>query len=362
MSIEKNTSFLLMSIIGSPFVNNVSQMGDCKDIDYEKLYAYAWENRVELLFLRALEKKHLLKGFEDRKEILEKRSFFTRKVAADASKALQASNVDHIVFKSIKPFPATPNDVDIVCLGNKKEYQKGLNAFYNAGFKFIEKAPMQTVLYHPLGEGKVGPKKKGGTWYIDFYRGVATDYYEYINKESLSKYRIERDVEGQKTILLTPEPELAIVLFHNVFPEKTCHLEHLYLCLFALIDSSFDLNKFIQFSEDNCLERGIKANLTVFEALHKKVFGVVPEPIEMLLDRWGRNKSIQDGLSSVNYNMKYIFSGAEFWKVFFSKQREAYSRKSLIRQCVYMLNPVCFLDTLRSALVRTFSKDNYGHE
>jgi len=359
---QENLTFELIKIIGTPFLRNENKKDIPQSADFKKLFDYAWENRVELLYLHSLEGSGYLEGFEEKKKNLEERSLLTRKIASDVSRVLQKAGVEHIVYKTIKPFPATPNDTDVVCLGDEKVYQKGLQALTKQGYGVLAEAPMQILMYHPLGEGKVGGKKKGGTWYVDYYRGVAVDYFEYINKKSYLKYHIEREIEGRKTILLAPEPELAIILFHNIFPEKTCHLEQFYLCLFALSSPSFNLDLFIRFTEENFLERGVQANLTIFETLHQIAFGFTPRPLKILLDQWGYNETIQRELSLRNYKMQFIFSGLEFWKVFLSKLRDPYSRKSLNKQFIHMLKPKQFIDVMKAVWTRTFSKDIYGHK
>lgn len=352
----------LIKLIGSPFAGTPASWRPAKEDDLHILYDLAFENRVELLYLQALERYGLLQGFESKKMEMEKRCTTTRKIAAETSSFLAKAGVRHAVFKSIKPYPATPNDTDIVCLGNEEEYQKGLRALTDAGYGIQGRAPMQTLMYHPTGEGKVDKKKKGGTYYVDLYRGVAVDFYEYVNKKSLEDHVINRVVEGIDTVLLSAEPELAIVMFHNVFPEKTFHLEHFYLCLYGMVNPDFNLDKFVEYTERNAMTRAVLCNLTVIEILHKEAFGNVPEKITFLLERWGREISVADSLRKNGYHTTFIFSALVFWSVFFSKFGDPFSRRSILRQCSHMLNPIFFWDVLTSAWRRTFGKDIYQHK
>lgn len=358
----KNLTLDLIRIIGSPFHKYEGRESLFVNQDLTALYDLAFENRVELIFLHALKNNNLLKGFEDKLMEMEKRCVTTRKIAARTSRILTEAGVKHAIFKSIKPYPATPNDTDVVCFGNEREYQKGLKALTDAKYVIQAYAPMQTLLYHPWGEGKVGLGKKGGTYYVDFYRGVAVDYYEYVNKSALSTYCIERDVEGVKAVLLSAEPELAIVMFHNVFPEKTFQLEHFYLCLYGMANPEFNINSFIDFSERNAMVTAVRSNLTIIELLHEEVFGNVPDTVKMLLDRWGREKSIIETLKNNHYRITFIFPASLFWKIFLYKQKDPFSRRSLVRQLFHMMNPIFFWDTLRSAWKRTFEKDHYVHQ
>lgn len=359
---HQNNTLTLVKMIGSPFAPSEAGWAPYADLDYKKLYDLAFENRVELLYLKTLEKFGLLEGFKDKKNIMELRCTTTRKIAAMTSRILTEAGVNHVVFKSIKPYPATPNDTDIVCLGDEKEYQKGLSTLTDAKYVIQAHAPLQTLLYHPWGEGKVGSGKKGGTYYIDFYRGIGFDYYEYVNKTILPPYCEKRIIENENTVLLSAEPELAIVMFHNVFPEKTFQLEHFYLCLHGMANPEFDMRRFVDFTEKNFLTSAVRSNLTIIEMLHKQVFEIVPEDIEMLLNKWGREESVIKSFRINNYHTTYMFPAFLFWRVFLSKQRDPFSRRSLLRQGIHMMNPVFFRDALKSAWRRTFEKDIYEHQ
>lgn len=360
--LKHDNTLTLIKMIGSPFANQYDNQRPSVDIDINSLYDLAFENRVELLFLKSLERFGLLESLQDKKREMEIRCSTTRKIAALTSSLLSEAHIEHVVFKSIKPYPATPNDTDIVCLGDEKEYQRGLKALTDAEYTIQARAPMQTLLYHPWGEGKVGEGKKGGTYYIDLYRGVAVDYYEYVSKANLARYCVEREIEDKKVVLLLAEPELSIVMFHNVFPEKTFQLEHFYLCLYGIANPDFDLSRFIEFTETNSMTMAVRCNLTLIELLHEVVFGTVPHMVSYLLDRWGREESIVDSLKRNNYHTTFIFSASVFWRVFLSKQKDPFSRRSLMRQGFHMLNPAFFWDALTSAWTRTFEKDIYGHQ
>ena len=104
----------------------------------------------------------------------------------------------YAIFKSLKPYPATPNDTDVIIFGNRAEFEGVLEHLYSKGFLFHEWAPMQTTLIHPDGKGKTGKGKKGGTYYIDFYSDISTDYFLYIDKRSLIPYLVTKTINGKE--------------------------------------------------------------------------------------------------------------------------------------------------------------------
>lgn len=351
----------LLQIIGSPYAGPVSSFDSSREY-LDQLFDLAFENRVELLFLDALKKRNLLTGFEERYGQLQKRAALTLDVIARAGAILSSSGIPYAVFKSIKPYPATPNDTDIICMGNKEVYRKAYDIFLRNGYQEHGVAPLQINIYDPRGEGKIGPGKKGGTYYIDFYQDIATDYFVYINKTKLESFVREQEVNGSLVRVLSAEPELAIVMYHNVFPEKTFHLEHFYLPLYRYADPVFDLEAFSSFVEANRLTMAVRANLSLIETLHNAAFGFVPPPVQALLDRWDRQTSETKKMTMEGLCVPYYFTVRLFWSTFFAKLPDTTSQLSLINQAYHMLNPKFFKDVLRMVYRRTFGHEKYKHD
>jgi hypothetical protein len=351
----------LLQIIGSPFASSLNSI----DFSYDhikKLFELAFENRVELLFLDALNKLNKINGLEEKYKKLRARHEMTLSVIAKAGYHLGASNIPYAVFKSIKPYPATPNDTDILCLGNKEAYKKGMDSFINAGYKEHGIAPLQVNIYDPRGKGKIGPGKKGGIYYIDFYREVAADYFVYVNKKKLIPFIREQEIEGVKVKVLAQEPELAIVMFHNVFPEKTFHLEHFYLPLYRFSDPSFNINIFSRFVEENQLKIAVRANLSLIAVLHKRAFGYVPASVSALLEKWSEEKRETKKIYKNGISVPYYFTPAIFWRVAFYKLRDVRSIRSIFNQVFHMLNPKFSVDVVRIVFRRTFGYEKYKHD
>lgn len=351
----------LMKIIGTPGIPGNPKL--CTRKNVERYFDLAFENRVELLFLKAIRASAVWSDeWQEKYESLCNRSSLTEDVGIDCSQVLQSGNVKHVIFKSFKPYPATPNDTDVVCLGGEDEYRHGLNVLLKAGYKVIGEAPMQTLMYHPSGEGKVSGKKAGGTYYIDFYRGVAVDYYEYLNKADLEPEMLVRQRKGKTVYECRPELELAVVLFHNVFPERTFQLEHFYLTMYAFAKDEFSFEHLVRTSRNSKLERALRYNLSIVDALHRKAYGKEHEGLGYVLKQVGFSKSVKSRLVKSNFALTFNFSGLHFWLTFLSKLRDPHSRKALRTQIWHMKNPKFFMEAFKAAYVRTFHKDIYEHQ
>jgi len=64
----------------------------------------------------------------------------TLQVAAGISKALQEGGFRHVIFKSIRPFPFTPNDTDILMLEPSSRYSEATDYLldYGAGARWVD--------------------------------------------------------------------------------------------------------------------------------------------------------------------------------------------------------------------------------
>ena len=105
---------------------------------------------------------------------------------------------------------------------------------------------MQITICDPNGKGKTGKGKKGGTYYIDLYSEISTDYFSYLNKRKLIDHITTINLDGTYVKTLTKEIELSIIMFHNVFPERTFQLEHFYIPLYYFKSKSFNYNVFVK--------------------------------------------------------------------------------------------------------------------
>ena len=354
-------TYELIKIIGSPFVKKIPE------VDQETLtrvYDQAFADRVALLYLTLHRKgKSWNPHLEKEYQALHTRRKNTLRVIGDIGESLNRHGInDYAIFKSLKPYPATPNDTDVIVFGNRNKFTSALDTLYDKNYLFHEWAPMQTTLIHPDGRGKTGKGKKGGTWYVDMYSDISTDYFLYIDKRSLAPYVETRLVDGRPVRNVRKEIELAIILFHNVFPERTFQLEHFYMPLYHLAEKDFDVNIMLRFARDQKLVRALSCNLTLVAYIHKKIFGFVPDRIESILGRIGRNRTELGRFIKQGEVTPYMISPRTFWQTFLDKTHDPAAFKSLILQGLHMLNPIFFVDVMQSLYNRFSERGTYHLE
>ncbi|MBN1567876.1 MAG: hypothetical protein JXA73_08505 [Acidobacteria bacterium] len=357
----QQTAIDLICMIGSPFYT-----GDLVPVSDQKLievFNEAFKNRVALLLLSKHRKDGWDPWLEDQYNKFKEREATTRIVARDVGLALNdvAAN-EFVVFKSIKPFPATPNDTDVLFFGKKSEYERAYDWLIKKGYRFHEWAPMQRTVYDPRGVGQIGKGKKGGTYYIDFYEDIATDYFSYMNKNRLREFVVAREIEGGVIPLLRPEPELAIVLFHSVFPERTYQLEHFYLPLYVLAAADFDLETFFRVVRNNGMKTAVSSSLGITQELHQRALGVRVARIDEILGTLGPYNRDLRNFRVHAFKTPYMFSVITFIKAFAEKLKDPYSCRSLGRQLIKMFDPRFAWDVFTSLKNRLSERGVYHQE
>lgn len=352
---------LFFELVGSPFV--VREPRRFSDEELLAAYDQAFPNRIALLYLSLHRRAGWDPRLEEKYQALKTREERTFAVIARLAEQLNRWDPDkYVVFKSIKPYPATPNDTDVICLGDDADYEAMYQHLLAAGYHFHEWAPQQRTVYDAEGEGKVGLGKKGGTYYIDLYTEISTDYFSYMNKRRFRPFVVEGRVNGVPVKLLRPEPELAVVMFHSVFPERTFQLEHFCVPLHFMARKDFELDAFIRFAREARVAYAVRTQCSLIARLHQEHFGFVPAPIETVLRELGSNPREVRGLERARLTTPYMFSPRTFWTAFALKAVEWHSFKSLLWQGVKMLDPRFFMDVMRSIRRRMSEKGIYHLE
>ena len=358
--VAKVTTKDLIRVIGSPFIDQ-GKIEPPADEFLISIYNKAFFARVAPLYLHLYRRDDWHTKLEEHLEFVRDREAMTLRVLSDLAMNLnELDSEGYVIFKSIKPYPAIPNDTDVLIFGGKKEFKAVLQHLYARDYVFHEWAPLQTTLYDPRGKGKIGEGKKGGTYYIDIYQDISTDYVRYLSKGSVSPHIVIKQINGIDVRLLRSEPELAIILFHNIFPERTYQLEHFYMPLYEFADPQFDFDLFIHFVEKNRMVKAVSTNLSIVEELHREYFGFTPDPVEELLDHWGKNHREVKRFRFKELETPYMLSTRVFLLSFIEKLRDLSCLSSVGTQFLHMLNPIFFCDVMQS-LRKRFSEHGVYH-
>jgi hypothetical protein len=341
MSLESD----LISLLGSPFVDETNRQFKFTNSERTKLYNLAYKNKVGLFLLNRLKAIGELSPLEDTYNSDMTRYIETMRTAVDISTKLKQVTNEFAVFKFLKPYPHTPSDVDVLFFSRKAEYKKTTDYLLSNGYSKIGACPSQTVVYDLRGgldqvDKRTVDGKKGGKYYIDLYNNVSASHVIYVNKETLSKYRINIDSSIGKLQTLHPVADLTVVLAHSIIPEQLFTLGDYYTALHYIngMDTK-DLDNLVQlFLENHIVNCGIMS-LIVTSYIHNRFHGFVPEKVEYILNKFGVEMLPQKDIIDDKFSLPYRYNAPVLLKVIAERMGDKAGFQSIITQMVCSLDP-----------------------
>lgn len=214
-SANKNKTELLMKTIGVPGICDpiYSQLLPDKFATFLNL---AEKNKIPLLFLRAVDSssensfvKSILLNYEERHQR-------TLDLIKFVAYLLESERISYTVFKTLKPFPYLPSDVDILLRSddNLKTAVKQLTA---EGCVMLDSDLYGVTMFSPVYKLN-----------IDLTTHVAVSGMVYADKKLLFNHVCDVNVDGKTVRTLKPSVDLLIVAGHSVFKEQMYTLSDYY--------------------------------------------------------------------------------------------------------------------------------------
>lgn len=336
----------LLRTIGSPFTLD-QELPETKDGALE-LYEYATKNKIGLAYLESLKEQGLLKELGLKIKYQEEKKKHNEQLitASRISELFNSSGVNYAIFKSIMPFLATPNDVDIIHFGSDDEFNEAAKIMLQSNYMEVKgQADAEQRMFHDVKCGGCldpHPKEKD-VYDVDVYHKISASYVQYLDKRKLEKYVLEMNMSGVKIKALRPEAELVTIIIHSIIPEMLHTLFVYYAMLHHLAKmNSEEINKFIDIAKENNVTLSVKAHCSLVAELHKAAHGFVPEKIEKILVKLGDETSERTILAKNGFQMPHKYSLSAVLRILLEKMREREFRRSVVKQMVYMLNPKLF--------------------
>ena len=319
--------------------------------EVEEASEHVFKSRVGLLFLEEVVRRGVPlgdRGAELYKSLALRRSATNGVMAKLAARLDEVAAGEWVLFKSVKPFASTPNDTDWFPLDARRHRELCDHLLATGDFELLEKAPRQTTLIESGGRGATDTTKKGGIYYIDCYVIPSTDYFVYLDTSRLRDELRSTVVGGREVPVLSPQAELSVTAFHNVFPERSFTHESYYLIKSYVeqIDQEEGLATLTAFARAHKVEYALACNLVLVQQVDQARFGSEdPRIVRVLRDLGYGNLRIPD--FDPLGPLPYEFSNRNYWHAFLVKHRDPAALRSSGIQALHMLNPVFFADVLK---------------
>ena len=255
-------------------------------------------------------------------------------------------------MKSLMPYPAIPNDTDIIHLGGTEGYKRALAAMRQAGYIQVDwpggsgwKAGSgpSVEMFHDGRTGDHPDPDSKDIYDIDMYREIGTSWIIYLDKRKLLSYVTETDVLGTPVKIFKPCAELVVHIAHAVIPEQIFTLFVYYATLYHLL--AWDPGKsavFTEIARENHVMLPVRCHLSLTAALHQAVYGFVPESMERLLGDIGHEAHQATDLASSEFEMPRRYDWSTLIRCLAEKAMDSQFRRSAVSQAMGMLNPRSF--------------------
>ncbi|MEM0203270.1 MAG: hypothetical protein QXO16_04725 [Archaeoglobaceae archaeon] len=359
-----NPTIKLLKIVGSPFAPEQKQDLPKNKEEALELYNHAIKNKIGLLYLDTLQKRgkiHDLGLEAEYKKELEKHNeqliTMTR-----ASKLLNSLSCDYAIFKSIMPFPAVPNDVDIVYFNSYEELNSIVKKFLSSGYKEVvpKGYPYRKNLKFKLHDsricGHVDPDAND-VYDLDLYYAILVSYIAYLNRVNFRKYITKTRIKGEEVKVLSPEADLVTVIAHSVIVEQLFTLLSYYATLYYL--SRISIDDFILITKENHVASPIKAHFSLVAELHRLSNGFIPEKIKEVLTELGSENREKMLLAKNNFKMPHKYSSITIIKALLEKMKEKEFRRSVVKQIMYTLKDPKLAGWVVYHIVRRRRRETY---
>ena len=319
----------ILNLIGSPF-NSSTDSVSSNLID---LYSIAKKNKIGLLFLESLSQKHNINGLQE--ELLKQQQSHNdqRDTTERIVEVLNAIQCKYVITKSVFPFPAVPNDVDVLILGDDKEYNNVVKHLLNNNYELLETSPVEVSL-HDVRRVQHVDKKIKDPFDADVYREIGASHIIYMNKRKMINQISQTTIGGTKVNVFKPAVEMALYTFHSIFPERIYTLLlHFYILYTIKQMNSSDIDEFLLTCSDHKISKAALTALRLTERIQEICFGESPDKVTNLRDALGKKEPIEINRIPYQYPMQVILNS------FLAKRGDLVFSYSALRQIISIINP-----------------------
>jgi hypothetical protein len=342
-----NSTIKLLRILGSPLIFREYQK-PLQEKEIPILYVHAIKNRIPLLYLDNLKKQKKLFNLEPVYREGYLRWLKILDAMARLSDFLNSLDIEHAIFKSIKPYPDASVDIDILIF-DPREYQEAVKMLPKAGWNILGYGPQSITFFDSIA--KVG---------IDLYREIAASCIVYVDKRKLRKCVIQRMLPNGKYVhTLELEADLTTIIAHSVIKEQVYTLAEYYTFLnYLKIMRIKEVENFVNLMKIHKMMAAVKPFISVTIALHREAFCCVPEKLAFLSNMVGVESLEQSRLAQNLFQTPHKYHLLTLFKSLKNKLEEEKTRKSVATQISNMMRPQ-FTKTFVEGLISHVMRETY---
>ena len=312
----------------------------------------AIKNKIALLYFESLLRRGNLIAFRDKYYREEAKYSQFCLTLTNVCNALNKQFIPYAVVKTLMPYHAIPNDVDIILFNNN--HKAVIHQLLSNGYEKVGEVLYETWL-HDLRDCSHGNSKKKDVYDTDLYNEIGASYLVYLSKERMKKFRRSIKFMDSDIGVLAPESELLLVIFHSIFPEQIFTLSHYYDLLHQLHNmDSRQIDNLVEEIKANNMTEAARIVMTIVIILHYEAFSNIPN----CMKRISNVLNIRINLAE-EINMPYKHGILTLTKVLLEKLRkEQQFRQRMVKQ-IQSTTDLRFADYMLSVIMDRRRRKTY---
>jgi len=247
-------SLLLIKAIGLP---QLLEGENPQHNEASKLFQLAELNKITLLFLESLKGFRKPPPLESQLARYRDRHQRTLDLITLVSSQLNSLEIRYTLFKTLKPFPYTPADIDIL-LWSKRGLSKTSHGLEKKNLKPLDWDLHGLTMFsfdHGIN--------------VDLTTEIAASSFVYLDKKALFEHSSQVKVHGSKVQTLQPYADLVVVAAHCMYKEQMFTLSDYYT--FGLLSRYYQ--EALEFAEKTHAEFALETALKLTHDITISAFG-----------------------------------------------------------------------------------------
>lgn len=204
----------LISTIGVP--NQIKPNRRLRPEEFVEALTLSERNKIPLLLLNSVKGYLKHRTVEEGHARYSERHARTLKTITIISEIMDEQGLNYAFFKTLKPFPFTPSDVDVL-FRTESELRDAEALLASKGLRPLDRDQYGLTLHHPTLNMNV-----------DMTSQVAVAGLVYLDKALLFRHSRTITLNGQKVVSLSPEADLAAIAAHSLYKEQIYNLSDFY--------------------------------------------------------------------------------------------------------------------------------------
>jgi hypothetical protein len=273
--------------------------------------------------------------FEDLYNLQMKKYLATFEAVEKLSLVLSECNVDHAVFKTVRPYIFNTVDIDVIVFGGKPQYEKADGALHNAHYERIVRGPMSTTF--------IEPKMKIG---LDLYNEIAVSYIPYIDKNKLRGFVTIGELPDHGSFrTLACEADLLSIIAHSIIKENLYVLSE-YYTYFRYLDQ-LDVDRFVQLVKKTHLVSATRTHTSITALIYKTIHGELLPKFKRIMKEIGIDPMEINRVEQNGFKMPYRYHPLTVARCLFEVAREQKTMKGMVNQAIKSFNREFLRDFIR---------------